>query len=141
MQKLIEKHIKGTIKNKQQCVEALKTAGLRITDENKLEFAGTRSFTTHSGRNRFMLFTPLLKGKISIDIENRFVKWNLNLRDIVAKTLSTFVIIVFVWQWMMQGIWINSLMLGVLSGGLVFLLNWINLHNELDRLTSEMIVK
>ena len=142
MQTVIEKHIKvDRIKNKEQCVETLLTAGLKVLDADNLVFTESHNFTTHSGKNKLKLFSPLLHGKISFDTERESIKWDLSITDLLAKSILTFTILTLVWQFLIQGIWGNSLLIGGVVGAIVFAINWLNLNDKVERLTNKMTVK
>ena len=142
MQKVIEKHIKvDRIKNKELCVEILLTAGLKVLDADNLVFTESHNFTTHSGKNKLKLFSPLLHGRINFDSEKKSIKWDLDITDLLIKSILTFIILTLVWQFLVQGIWINSLLIGGIIGAIVFGINWLNLKDKVERLTNEMTIQ
>lgn len=142
MRKIITKHIKvDKIKSKEHCVEMLLNAGLKVLDPDHLVFTESHNFTTHSGKNNLKLFSALLDGKVSFDTEKKSIKWDLNITDLFVKSMLTFAILALAWQFLSQGIWIYSLLFGGVIGVIVFVVNWFNLNDRVERLTNEMTIK
>lgn len=142
MRRVIKKNIKGyNIKSKQECIKVLLASGLIIKDTDILEFSERRNFTTHSGKNKQKIFSPLLKGKLSIEAESNSIIWDLNINGILLKSVLAFVSLTLLWLFLIQGNWINSLVLGAVISLILFGINWLNLNNQIEKLTNEMLLK
>ncbi len=142
MQRIIEKHItEDKIIDKQQCIDVLNTDGLKIVNVDNLEFTENHNFTTHTGKNRMMLFSPLLKGSLSFDTNKKLIKWSLNIDSLIVKTAFTFTTLTLIWQFLIQDVWIKSIFVGGIFGLIIFGINWFVLNEKLDKLTNEITRK
>jgi hypothetical protein len=140
MQRIITKHITSNkIKNRQNLIEDFVAAGFTITDN--LEFVEYHNFTTHSGKNKMMFFSPLLKGNLSLDFESDIIKWNLNIDSLIFKTSLTFVFITLLAQFLVLDTWISSIIFGVVVAGIVLGINWLALNDKVDGLTKKIVTK
>lgn len=142
MQRIITKHITSNkIKNRQNLIEDFVAAGFTITNADNLEFVEYHNFTTHSGKNKMMLFSPLLKGNLILDFKNNVIKWNLNVDSLIFKTSLTFVLITLITQFLVLDAWISSIIFGAIVGGIIFSINWLALESRIDGLTEKIVTE
>jgi len=142
VRRVIKRDIKGyDIKSKQECIKVLLAADLIIKDTAILKFTESHNFITHSGKNIQKIFSPLLKGKLSIDSESNSIIWDLNIKGLLLKSVLAFVFLSLLWLLLIQGNLINSLELGAVISLIVFGINWLNLNNKIEKLTNEMLLK
>lgn len=142
MQRIIEKHITDKkIKDRQKLIEDFVAAGFTITNTDYIEFVEYHNFTTHSGKNKMMLFSPLLKGNLSLDFENDVVKWYLNVDSLIFKTSLTFVLVTLLIQFLVLNTWISSIFFGAVVGGIILSINWLALNDRIDGLTKKIVTE
>lgn len=141
LNRIIHKQIEDLkFKDKQQSIEVLVSEGLILTNVETLEFTESYNFTTHSGENRSKIFKTLMNGSVSFDYEKNTIRWVLNLNGLLVKFGFTFIICALVWQFLLFGIWMNSLLIGGFVAILILWINWVRLNNRLDRLTNKMTI-
>nr|WP_319571734.1 hypothetical protein [uncultured Draconibacterium sp.] len=142
MQRIIEKHITDKkIKDRQKLIEDFVAAGFTITNAENIEFVEYHNFTTHSGKNKMMLFSPLLKGNLSLDFKDDVIKWYLNVDSLIVKASLTFVLITLLTQFLVLDIWINSIIFGAVVGGIIFSINWLAMDGRIDGITKNIVIE
>nr|WP_319999158.1 hypothetical protein [uncultured Draconibacterium sp.] len=113
-------------------------SGFSIDNIDILTFKESHNFSTHSGKNRLMIFKPLLNGQIRIDHTTSQLVFTININGIIFKTILLGILVSFMMFYFIDKSFLSSLIIGGCLGGLIFLINNINLNYRIDFLTSKI---
>ncbi len=124
--------------HKKVLLDTLRNEGLTISNEDPIEFKEYYNFTTHTGKNRWKILRPLLKGKLFVDNVNEVLIWEVNIGGMLFGSILLLILTTIIFGFYYELSFINAALIGIGFSGLLLSIIWFVLRSRIDGITYKL---
>ena len=124
--------------HKKVLLDTLRNEGLTISNEDPIEFKEYYNFTTHTGKNRWKILRPLLKGKLFVDNVNEVLIWEVNIGGMLFGSILLLILTTIIFGFYYELSFINAALIWIGFSGLLLSIIWFVLRSRIDGITYKL---